>query len=100
MKQFGSVRAVVSMATATRALGRGYLMVPSVGCFGLEMWFLERVTMGWFGRGGLGILVEGIEDEDAVSEFEDKEEEVFMGWACSRLGLFWVVGCWSSEVGI
>jgi hypothetical protein len=91
VKQVGSVMAV-SMAAATRALGRGYLMVPSVGCFGLEMWFLERVTMGGFGRGGLGISVEGIGDGDAVSEFEDMEEEVLMGWACFELGLSWAVG--------
>ncbi len=91
MKQVGSVRAAVSMAAATRALGKGYQTVPSVRCLGLDMWFLERVTMGCCGRVGLGISVEeiGILVEGfrwmvcAVSEVEDKGEGVSMGWVIS-----------------
>ena len=58
-------------------------MVPSVMCFGLEMWFLERVTMGWCGRVGLGISVEEIGEGAAVFEVEDDERDVFMGWVIS-----------------
>ena len=83
MKQVGSARVEVSMAAATRALGKGYRMVPSVMCFGLEMWFLERVTMGWCGRVGLGISVEEIGEGAAVFEVEDDERDVFMGWVIS-----------------
>lgn len=33
------------MVAARRALGRGYLRVPSVGIFGLVIWFLDCVIM-------------------------------------------------------
>jgi hypothetical protein len=103
VKHVGSTRVVVSMAAATRALGKGYRMVPLVSCFGLEMWFLEWVTMGWDERVGLGISGEEIGEGGAVSEVEDKGGEVSMG----RVGTGpWVLvrgseGCWmlSDEVG-
>ncbi len=54
MKQVGSVRPEILVAAARRALGNGYQTVPSVGCLGLEIWFLDQVTMGCVERDGFG----------------------------------------------
>ena len=46
MKHVGSGREEIVSVVASKALGRGYLTVPSVGSLGLEMLFLDRVSIG------------------------------------------------------
>jgi hypothetical protein len=53
VKQVGSVRPeILEAVAARRAFGSGYRVVPSVGCFGLKMRFLDRVSMGVWGWEG------------------------------------------------
>ena len=58
VKQVGSSRGEVEVVAASRAFGSGYRVVPSVGFFGLKMRFLDRVSIGCVGLGGLGFAVE------------------------------------------
>ena len=65
----------------------GYRMVPSVYVLGLDIWFWDRVFMGWMGGGGCGGLA--VLEVSGLVEFTVEEVE-FSGVA---------VGCSGVTVG-
>ena len=102
MKHVGSGLWERSEVVASKAFGRGYLMVSSVGILGLMMLCLDWVSMGCV-KGGCEILVEsGVRDEGECGlgeasggEFgeEDIRFSVFedgLGPGCIRGTVGWV----------
>ena len=88
MWQVGSVSSGSLWVSARRALEMGYRMVPSVYVLGLDIWFWDRVFMGWMGGGGGGGSV--VLEVSGLMEFSVREvefSEVAVG--CSGV----TVGC-------
>ena len=98
MKHVGSSIEEIGSVVASKALGRGYLTVPSVGSLGVVMLFLDRVIIGWIevvGGGGvrLGKAKEvrgssGKQWGDGEEEGGFRDSDVVFGIGCGLVSGF------------